>query len=143
MKKDLYFLIGIVCFLMLVILTVALFIGLIDPLPLNSQENNQTILSSKYRGILCFHVFVEVHEISLIGLTYLYGISTSVVFTGYKIVSGSIISKEEDFKDNESEDEDFKDDDCSSKDVHIRYLSTFFDCLAHPNLSVILATDQK
>ena len=25
----------------------------------------------------------------------------------------------------------------------IRYLSRFFDCLAHPNLSATLATDQK
>ena len=27
--------------------------------------------------------------------------------------------------------------------MHIRYLLRFFDCLAHPNLSATLATDQK
>ena len=30
-----------------------------------------------------------------------------------------------------------------SKHTIIRYLSRFFDCLAHPNLSAALATDQK
>ena len=31
----------------------------------------------------------------------------------------------------------------SLEDMPTRYLSRFFDCLAHPNLSVTLATDQK